>query len=274
MVLALVGLVLTLAFAQPADSTGSGSVTIDGKTTALSHVIKTARKNPFNDFFSDPVVILSDQPLTEAEAADDAQLLARARTSGLVTVAVRFDGRPRRGQLFNIGINHPGVGEPALLPDVWAKYTFKGGAGTLTIPSHELAGHVYSADLKFTVPMPAAPTDDTAPATTRELPPASKTDADRQKAAQMLIEALQEGDEARALAIVRLGIEPNARDPKMGISLINWAVLMCQPPIVNALVDLKADLSHERLPGMTLLAEARAACPEAVGYLRAGGAKN
>jgi hypothetical protein len=59
----------------------------------------------------------------------------------------------------------------------------------------------------------------------------------------------------------------------MNIALINWAVLMCQPPVVSALVELKADLSHERLPGMTLLAEARAACPEAVGYLKAGGAK-
>jgi hypothetical protein len=121
--------------------------------------------------------------------------------------------------------------------------------------------------------MPAEPTEDAAAATTRALPPPSKSDADRQKASQLLIEALQEGDEARALAIVPLGIDPNARDPKMGIALINWAVLMCQPPVVNALVELKADLNHERLPGMTLLAEARAACPEAVGYLRAGGAK-
>jgi hypothetical protein len=121
--------------------------------------------------------------------------------------------------------------------------------------------------------MPAEPTATTTDVTTRELPPPSKTDADRQKASQLLIEALQEGDEARALAIVGLGIDPNARDAKMQISLINWAVLMCQPPVVNALVELKADLSHERLPGMTLLAEARAACPDAVAYLKAGGAK-
>jgi hypothetical protein len=75
------------------------------------------------------------------------------------------------------------------------------------------------------------------------------------------------------MAVVALGIDPNAADPKMGIALVNWAVLMCQPTVVSALVDLKANLNHERLPGMTLLSEARAACPEAVGYLKAGGAK-
>lgn len=271
---ALATLLCALSLTQPAESTGAGSVTVDGATTTLSHAIKTTRKNPFNDFFGDPVVILSDKPLTEAEAADDAALLARAQRGELVTVAVRFDGRPRRGQLFNIAINHRGLNETALLPDVWAKYTFKEGAGTLDLPTHELAGHHYAASLTFQVPMPAEVTEETAAASTRELPPPSKTDADRQKASQLLIDALQEGDEARALAIVPLGIDPNARDPKMKIALINWAVLMCQPPIVNALVELKADLSHERLPGMTLLAEARAACPEAVGYLRAGGAKN
>lgn len=248
-------------------------MTINGATTALSHVIKTERKNPFNNFFSDPVIILSNKPLTEAEAADDAALLKRAQAGDLVTVNVRFDGRPKRGQLFNVGINHQGLAETALLPDVWVKYTFKGGAGTLTLPEHELAGRMYAAKVEFSVAMPAEPTEEATTGTARELPPPSKSEADRQKASQLLIEALQEGDEARSLAIVALGIDPNARDPKMGIALINWAVLMCQPPVVNALVELKADLSHERLPGMTLLAEARAACPEAVGYLRAGGAK-
>ena len=272
-VFAIVSLAVVLSVGQPAESKGSGSVTINGTATQLTHVIKTARKNPFNDFFSDIVVILSNKPVSEAEAADDAALVKRAQQDGLVTVAVRFDGRPKRGQLFNLGINHQGLTETALLPDVWTKYSFKDGAGKLTLPSHELAGRTYAADVEFHVPMPAPVAEEATAALPRELPPPSKTDADRQRASQLLIDALQEGDEARALAIVPLGIDPNAKDPKMGIALINWAVLMCQPPIVNALVELKADLNHERLPGMTLLSEARAACPEAVGYLKAGGAK-
>jgi hypothetical protein len=269
---AILGLVLSLVVAQQAESTGSGTVTINGATTELRYVIKTTRTSPFNNFFSDPVIILSNRPVSQQEADDDNALVARANAGDFVAVAVRFDGRPKRGQLFNIGLFHQGLSEPALVPDVWAKYTFKGGAGTVTLPPRELAGRTYATDVKFSIPMPAEAAEEKADAP-RDLPPPSKTDADRQRTSQLLIQALQEGDEARALAIIPLGIDPNARDPKMNIALINWAVLMCQPPVVAALVELKADLNHERLPGMTLLTEARAACPEAVGYLRAGGAK-
>ncbi|MBA3269902.1 MAG: hypothetical protein H0T71_05275 [Acidobacteria bacterium] len=282
----LVALVVSLAASQQPDSAqqqpgtaqppskGSGSLTIDGATTTLSHVVKTTRKNPFNDFFTDVVVLLSDQPLSDKEAADDAALFARASRGDLVTVALRFDGRPRRGQLFNVALNHKGLTETALLPDVWFKYTFKTGAGTVTLERREFSGRIYSADAEFVVPMPVETTAAAAAAAgTRELPAPSKTDADRKRASDLLIEAVQEGDELRALSIIPLGIDPNARDSRMNITLINWAVLMCQPPVVAALVELKADLSHERLPGMTLLAEARAACPDAVGFLRAGGAQ-
>lgn len=273
MVRAIAVLALGLVLAQPPVSKGSGTITIDGIATPLSHAVKTTRKNAFNDFFNDPVVVLSNQPLSEREAADDAALLARARTGELVTMAVRFDGRPKRGQLFNIAINHKGLTETMLLPDLLAKSTFTGGEGTLTIESRDFAGHTYAADVAFTIPMPADTTDESKAEASFTLPPPSKTAADRQQASQLLIQALQDGDEARALAIIPLGIDPDARDEKMGIALVNWAVLMCQPPVVQKLVELKADLSHERIPGMTLLAEARAACPEAVGYLRAGGAK-
>ena len=251
---------------------GSGSVTIDGSVTSLTHAIRTSRPNPFNDFFNDTVVILSDRVLTTEAAADDAALYARAAKGDLVTVAVRFDGRPKRGQLFNVAINHKGLAETALLPDVWFSYTFKGGAGTLKLESRQFSGRTYAADLEFSVPMPVETWTTDAPKTAG-LPPRSKTDADRARATQLLIAALQEGDEARSLEIIKLGIDPNGRDDKHGIPVINWAILMCQPPVVGALVELKADLSTERLPGMSLLSEARAACPDAVGFLKAGGAQ-
>ena len=250
----------------------TGTITIDTNSITLSHAIRTTRPNPFNDFFNDTVVVLSDRALSSEEAADDAGLYARAARGELVTVAVRFDGRPKRGQLFNVALNHKGLAETALMPDVWFKYTFKGGAGTLKLDSQEFSGRTYAADLEFSVPMPVQTTT-TADAPTGSLPPPSKSDADRARATALLIDALQDGDETRSLEIIKLGIDPNGRDEKHGIPVINWAVLMCQPPVVGALVELKADLRHERLPGMTLLAEARAACPDAVGFLKAGGAQ-
>jgi hypothetical protein len=48
--------------------------------------------------------------------------------------------------------------------------------------------------------------------------------------------------------------------------------MMCQPKVVKALVDKKADLKHQRAPGMTIMTEA-GACPEAAAILRAAGAK-
>jgi hypothetical protein len=264
---------VTLAQTPPVTGQVDGTVTINGTPVPLTHAIRTTRPNPFNDFFNDTVVLLSDRSLTAEEAADDAGLSARAARGELVTVAVRFDSRPKRGQLFNVALNHKGLSETALLPDVWFKHTFKGGKGTLQLEPREFSGRTYAANLEFSVPMPAETTASTDASKTAGLPPPSKTDADRAQATKLLIDALQEGDETRALEIVKLGIDPNGRDGKHGIPVINWAVLMCQPPVVGALVELKADLRHERLPGMTLLAEARAACPDAVGFLKAGGAQ-
>ena len=264
------------AAAQPPKETATGTITVNGVATPLTHAVRTTRPNLFNDFFSDTVVVLTDRAIAPQEAADDAALLARAQKGDLVALAVRFDGRPRRGQLFNVALHHQGLTEAALLPDVWFKYAFKGGAGTLKMEPREFSGRTYATDVQFAVTMPVETTDATAEAApgAGPLPPPSKTDADRKKASALLIEALQEGDEARAMAIVELGIDPDVRDAKMQIPLINWAVLMCQPPVVRALaVDLKADLSHQRLPGMTLLSEAIAACPEAVPALKQAGAK-
>jgi len=78
-------------------------------------------------------------------------------------------------------------------------------------------------------------------------------------------------DEHRALEIIKLGVDPNGRD-QSGIPVLNWAVMMCQPPVVKALIDAKADLKYERAPGMTILTEA-GACPEAARILRSAGAR-
>ena len=78
-------------------------------------------------------------------------------------------------------------------------------------------------------------------------------------------------DEHRALEIIKLGVDPNGRD-QSGIPVLNWAVMMCQPAAVKALVDAKADLKYERAPGMTILMEA-GACPEAARVLRLAGAR-
>lgn len=252
-------------------SKASGTLTVDATQITLAHAVRVTTPNVFNDQALDSIIVLSDRPLSAVEAADEDLLLARARRGELTSVAVRFDERRGR-RLFNVTIRHAALAEPVLLPDVLFKWTFKDGAGTLVLDSREFSSHTYAAHAEYFVPVPQE-TSDAGTGRGARLPPPSRTDADRKAATQLLIETLQEGDETRALAIVKLGIDPNGRDARMDIPLINWAVLMCQPLIVEALVALKADLHHQRLPGMTLLSEATAACPEAVPFLKAGGAK-
>ncbi len=252
----------------------SGTITINGTATRLTHAVRTTRQNRFDETASDTVVVLSNRSLTTQQATDEAWLFARAERGELVALALCFDGRPGRGRLFNVALFHKGLIEIALLPDLVFESTFNGGAGTLKMASREFRGHTYAASVEFAITVPAetAVTAATPGAGGPPLPPPSTSDADRRRATALLIDALQEGDERRSLEIITLGIDPNGRDEKMGIAAINWAVLMCQPLVVKALVELKADLKHERLPGMTLLREAVAACPDAVPYLRAAGA--
>ena len=201
--------------------------------------------------------------------------MTRALKGELAVVAVRFDERRGRSRLFNVVVGHRALAEKVLLPDVYFDYTFKGGAGTLKMAKREFNGHTYAAALEFAVTVPVETTAAAAPpaAATASLPPPSKTPAERTAATMLLIEALQEGNEDRALAVLKLGVDANASDEKMKIPVINWAVLMCMPPVIKELAELKADTTHERIPGMTLLAEATAACPDSVPFLKAAGAK-
>lgn len=274
-------LILALMISSSAygqSGTASGTVTIDGIATTLAHAVFTTRTNVFDEVTPDPVIVISNEPLTVPEAADDATLAVKSQSGGLVTIAVRFDGRPGRGlPLFNVVLRYKGMPEPVLLPDVYFKVTFRDGAGTVLMPPREFAGHRYAAKLEYVVKIPKEVTEalaaKAAPTAGFTLPAPSKTAADRRAAGALLIDVLQEGDEAKALAVLALGVDPNVSDEKMKIPLINWALLMCQPLVVKGLVELKADLTHERLPGMTLLVEAVAACPDAVPFLKAGGAK-
>jgi len=274
-VIAVLSLPLILAAAAAVEpGKAAGTITIDGTAVPLTHAVRTTRPNAFDDNAVDTVVVLSDRALTREEASDEERLMARGLKGELVAVAVRFDERRGRSKLFNVTVGYKALAEMALLPDVWFEYAFKGGVGTLKMAARDFNGHSYAASVEFAVIVPVETTvaAEAAPAIA-PLPPPSQTAADRKAATMLLIQALQDGDEARALAVLKLGVDPNASDEKMKIPVINWAVLMCMPPVIKELAELKADTTHERIPGMTLLAEATAACPDSVPFLKAAGAK-
>lgn len=273
-VVAVLSVLLSLAATAVQPGTAAGTITIDGTPVPLTHAVRTTRPNAFDENAVDTVVVLSDRALTREEASDEERLMARGLKGELVAVAVRFDERRGRSKLFNVTVGHKALTEMALLPDLWFDCTFKGGVGMLKMAPREFNGHAYAASVEFAVIVPVETTVAAAPAPAMApLPPPSRTSADRKAATMLLIQALQDGDEARALAVLKLGVDPNASDEKMKIPVLNWAVLMCMPPVIKELAELKADTAHERIPGMTLLAEATAACPDSVPFLKAAGAK-
>ena len=85
-----------------------------------------------------------------------------------------------------------------------------------------------------------------------------------------LVWAIMMKNEPMALALIRA--HANLQKPDdMGMTPLTWAVENCQPVVVQAMVDAKADVNFRRA-GMTMLQEA-GACPAAVDILKKAGAK-
>ena len=260
-----------------------GTVTISGVTTPLAFAVETRKENLFDSKRQDVVVVLSDKPLGKTAAEDEIELSMRARTGELVVLALRIDGN----KLVNVQMSHKGLSGIALLPGAWFQYNAaKPGVGGLKLDSREFDGRTYAASVEFTaapasrpapppaptaLPPPPPPPKAAPPAAQPKLPPATMSNLDRKSATAFLVQAMMKKDEHQALELIKLGANPNGRDSS-GIPMLNWAVMMCQPAVVQALVNAKADLKYERAPGRTIMTEA-GACPEAATILRSAGAR-
>jgi hypothetical protein len=276
--LGVASLVAAAHAAEPGKAVGS--VTISGATTPLAFAVETKKENLFDSKKQDTVVVLSDKPLGKTAPDDEIELSMRARTGEIVVLALRIDG----SKLINVQVSHKGLSGIALLPGAWFQYNAsKPGIGTLKLDSHEFDGRTYAAAVEFAaapaarpapppaVAPPPLPPKAAPPAPPPKLPPATTSNIDRKSATAFLVQAMMKKDEHQALELIKLGADPNGRDAN-GIPVLNWAVMMCQPAVVQALVNAKADLKYQRAPGMTIMTEA-GACPEAAKILRAAGAR-
>lgn len=256
-----------------------GSLTIDGKATKLEIAVTGTVENLFDEKKKDTLIVISDRPLGEIAPDDDIEMAMRARKGQLVALSLRIDGT----KLDSVTIHAQALKDTIRLPGSW--FTFKGGAGkpgALTLAKREWEGNAYACSVEFNAipakPKPAAKTATapetpakTKPAAEQPLPKASTSSIEPKAMAAMLVAAFMSKDEEQAYKLVKTGIDPNLRD-QHGIPMLNWAVMMCMPKVVKALVDAGADLKYERAPGLTVLKEA-GACPEAEKILRAAGAK-
>jgi hypothetical protein len=92
-------LAVTAAFAQ----TSEGSLTVDGKATRLSRAYAFSTQGFFDKSKNDTVVVLCDQPLTEAQFRDDFALRGLARDGKLAFVREVIN---QSGQIINFTVGH------------------------------------------------------------------------------------------------------------------------------------------------------------------------
>ena len=279
--LRIVGLTALLGSSVQAVEAGraSGTFDFDVSTAKLAFAACYEGEDRFDSTKSNTLVVLTDIALGEVAPSDEWQLAQSGKQGDIVALTLRLDG----AKLVNVRVNHKGLKGSNILPGQWftyrpAKAAAGLTAGTLSLPKHDVDGCAYSCNVEF-VAAPAAATPKAAPEAAAPapaeqpapLPPATTSSIDPKTLTTLCIAAMMQKDEAQALKLIKLGADPNGRD-QYGIPVLNWAVMMGMPKVVQALVDAKADLTYERAPGMTILKEA-GACPEAEKILRAAGAK-
>jgi hypothetical protein len=277
---AVLGMLAAAARAEAlAPGEATGTFTYGATTVTLATAVRTTVENLFDDKKQDTLVVLADRALGATAPDDDVELSLRARRGDLTALALRLDG----GKLVNVSVYHRGLDGKTLLPGAWFQYAgAAAGGGTLKLAPRAFDGRTYACAVAFAAApaaappaVPAEPPAPPPPPRQRQpepTPPAATSPTIAPKASvALLVQAIMLKDERQALELIRLGADPDGRD-QYGTPVLNWAVMMCQPPVVKALVDKKASLTYQRAPGLTILTEA-GACPEAARILRAAGAK-
>jgi hypothetical protein len=257
-----------------------GTFSVDGASMPLAHAVSAKVEGLFDSKASDLLVVLTDKPLGGTAPDDDIDLSMRARKGDIAALMLRVDGS---NKLVNVSVFHKGLSGKIVLPGAWFTYAAaKPGTGSLKLAGRDFDGKKYATSVEFAAiaaaapkpaptPEPVAAAPKPAPKPVEKPAPATTSNIDKKSATALLVQAMMDKDEHRALEIIKLGADPNGRD-QYGVPVLNWAIMMCQPQVVKALVDKKADLTYQRAPGMTPMMEA-GACPEAAKILKAAGAK-
>jgi len=266
--------------AEPGKAVGSFSY--DSTTVPLAYAVATKVEGLFDSSKQELLIVLTDKPLGSTKPDDDIDLSLRARKGDIAALMLRIDG----AKLVNVSVFHKGLAGKVLLPGAWFDYkASKPGTGSLQLAPRAFDDKKYAAKVEFAAmeaPKPAPATPPPAPAPVAKPAPAppaatpkpaaaAPKEAPKPPSPAILVKLIMDKDEVGALEVIKMGADPNGKD-QYGMPVLSWAVMMCQPKVVQALVDKKANVNYSRAPGMTVLAEA-GACPDAAKILKAAGAK-
>lgn len=147
--------------ARAADGKAEGSITVNGKTTKLTHAYARAAKGFFDKTKEDVEVILTDVPLEPKALEDQFERIHMADAGKLhaFEITIDADGKPISTAFRHNGFKGP---SPSGLSsaDVFTKKVFDGKAVDASYKSakeHEFFGNTYSFDVSFKADITRAP---------------------------------------------------------------------------------------------------------------------
>jgi hypothetical protein len=171
-ILALVVAVLSVQ-AAGREGTVTGTLTLNGESTPLTHVYASVEPGIFDKSTEDVHLLLSDVALSDDTRADTFDMihLARDGKARILEVVIDASGRPIGGSIY--AKHFEGMvsvaGMHVLSRDRWERTVIE---GRLSMDSpRQFMGVTFRYDARFTVPIPRPPTVEEL-AAARESPPA------------------------------------------------------------------------------------------------------
>lgn len=141
------------------EGTVTGTLTLNGESTPLTHVYASAEPGFFDKKVEDIHVLLSDVPLSDDARTDTFKMihLARDGKARIVEVVINAEGTPISGSIFSKHFEG--------MVSVSGMHTFTRGKmdrtvieGRLAVETpHEFMGVKFQYDAKFSAPIPRAP---------------------------------------------------------------------------------------------------------------------
>lgn len=170
--------------ARAADGTAEGTITVNGRTTKLTHAYARAVKGFFDKTKEDVEVILSDVPLEGKALEDQFERIHMAEAGKLHAFEITIDAEGRAISTAFRDNGFKGASPSGLSSaDVFTKKVFDGKTVEASYKSakpHEFFGDVYAFDVAFKADVAHAP---------RVVPPTAAETAAAQKSPQAAVYA-------------------------------------------------------------------------------------
>jgi len=271
----IASVLLTVSFSL-AQGSAYGTLRFGDTQTLLRYATQSAAgaENVSDTSKRDRIIVLSDNPIPPTVGAEDSLGLSLVTRSGSFSfLMLRFDGPT----LVNVKVGTPKQsGLVVIAGKLFKSKMSSESAGALFLEPKEIDGVIIASSVTFTAEMGkmahrVLPTLVASPDPTPTIDPAANSKVSIKIATTLFLAAVMSKDEHQALELIKLGIDPNGIDQN-GVPVLNWAVMMCQPTVVDALIKAGSSLTYERLPGVTILTEA-GACPAAATILKEAGAR-